>query len=60
MWDLIVSVPDHCLSFYFKESKVHPNLLLTSRLSISRLNNNLYQSSCTTIHNSEIGVTGFG
>ena len=19
MWDLIVSVPDHCLSFYFKE-----------------------------------------
>ena len=23
MWDLIVSVPDHCLSFYFGESK-HP------------------------------------
>ena len=21
MWDLIVSVPDHCLSFYFEESK---------------------------------------
>ena len=21
MWDLIVSVPDHCLSFYFVESK---------------------------------------
>ena len=20
MWDLIVSVPDHCLSFYFKQS----------------------------------------
>ena len=19
MWDLVVSVPDHCLSFYFKE-----------------------------------------
>ena len=19
MWDLIVSVPDHCLSFYFRE-----------------------------------------
>ena len=21
MWDLIVSVPDHCLSFYFKDVK---------------------------------------
>ena len=21
MWDLIVSVPDHCLSFYFQSSK---------------------------------------
>ena len=20
MWDLIVSVPDHCLSFYFRDS----------------------------------------
>ena len=23
MWDLIVSVPDHCLSFYFSYSGVH-------------------------------------
>ena len=23
MWDLIVSVPDHCLSFYFKKSLVY-------------------------------------
>ena len=22
MWDLIVSVPDHCLSFYYVQSKV--------------------------------------
>ena len=22
MWDLIVSVPDHCLSFYFAKSKI--------------------------------------
>ena len=22
MWDLIVSVPDHCLSFYFKYEKM--------------------------------------
>ena len=21
MWDLIVSVPDHCLSFYFKSNE---------------------------------------
>ena len=23
MWDLIVSVPDHCLSFYFKPGLTH-------------------------------------
>ena len=23
MWDLIVSVPDHCLSFYFSPDKAH-------------------------------------
>ena len=23
MWDLIVSVPDHCLSFYFKHLVVY-------------------------------------
>ena len=23
MWDLIVSVPDHCLSFYFSYSSFH-------------------------------------
>ena len=23
MWDLIVSVPDHCLYFYFVSSKIH-------------------------------------
>ena len=25
MWDLIVSVPDHCLSFYFSESPLYPS-----------------------------------
>ena len=24
MWDLIVSVPDHCLSFYFLDQPGHP------------------------------------
>ena len=23
MWDLIVSVPDHCLSFYFVHFRMH-------------------------------------
>ena len=27
MWDLIVSVPDHCLSFYF----VHENFIVKPR-----------------------------
>ena len=26
MWDLIVSVPDHCLSFYFTLEQPHPRL----------------------------------
>ena len=29
MWDLIVSVPDHCLSFYFTR-KLHTNELVIS------------------------------
>ena len=28
MWDLIVSVPDHCLPFYFTGSQPRPQLLL--------------------------------
>ena len=27
MWDLIVSVPDHCLSFYFSLKKTHADIL---------------------------------
>ena len=23
MWDLIVSVPDHCLSFYFEDTEMN-------------------------------------
>ena len=30
MWDLIVSVPDHCLSFYFKKNLGMLNILLRS------------------------------
>ena len=35
MWDLIVSVPDHCLSFYFskdKSTKVHKNWVTVFKL----------------------------
>ena len=34
MWDLTVSVPDHCLSFYFTESNTV--LRLWFRLSLKR------------------------
>ena len=29
MWDLIVSVPDHCLSFYFGLCHFHRSLLFS-------------------------------
>ena len=32
IWDLIVSVPDHCLSFYFTSSLVPGNTGLISAL----------------------------
>ena len=34
MWDLIVSVPDHCLSFYFSDNRQteHSGLLLNSAI----------------------------
>ena len=31
MWDLIVSVPDHCLSFYFEISDTETRGLILSR-----------------------------
>ena len=38
MWDLIVSVPDHCLSFYFIEN--------TYKSKLSVLTNNTHQYAC--------------
>ena len=32
MWDLIVSVPDHCLSFYFTDSDFWKNSINSSQL----------------------------
>ena len=34
MWDLIVSVPDHCLSFYFEIDTVSPNSLYAFSLEL--------------------------
>ena len=33
MWDLIVSVPDHCLSFYFPEISCAENEILVDILN---------------------------
>ena len=33
MWDLIVSVPDHCLSFYFTVMTLHPVGLVKTIIS---------------------------
>ena len=41
MWDLIVSVPDHCLSFYFDEVKLGEQYYAIQRISIS-INVNLF------------------
>ena len=44
MWDLIVSVLDHCLSFYFLKWSVITRMLLIPPLDCSRL-----KSPCTLI-----------
>ena len=38
MWDLIVSVPDHCLSFYFSFITLHHLTYRHTYLPILRLN----------------------
>ena len=35
MWDLIVSVPDHCLSFYFEAAGVTGEVLIWFRSYLS-------------------------
>ena len=42
MWDLIVSVPDHCLSFYFLKDLISDFYLIKFR--------NYCIVYCTTIH----------
>ena len=41
MWDLIVSVPDHCLSFYFKHMVYREYDTLTK---VFKTNHSLYKS----------------
>ena len=40
MWDLIVSVPDHCLSFYFDSSLAIPTRDHTAKTTAEALCNN--------------------
>ena len=53
MWDLIVSVPDHCLSFYFRDFQYkidNKNLVTNSFLSsINRIDSGL----CTYCNENE-------
>ena len=37
MWDLIVSVPDHCLSFYFALGKQTKQFILFSKRFLTEL-----------------------
>ena len=37
MWDLIVSVPDHCLSFYFSKSDYLANKIDENRNNPKKL-----------------------
>ena len=46
MWDLIVSVPDHCLSFYFFLSAALQfffSLILIYSITYKYIHTNLYQ-----------------
>ena len=36
MWDLIVSVPDHCLSFYFTKTNYCVHIYDSQNVGISR------------------------
>ena len=37
MWDLIVSVPDHCLSLYFDYEHLHLKLMLLKHFGQGKL-----------------------
>ena len=38
IWDLIVAVPDHCLSFYFVQDNMH--VLVTYKFKMDQINSN--------------------
>ena len=41
MWDLIVSVPDHCLSLYFVV--LTTSVCLSEHISLTKINNNQFK-----------------
>ena len=60
MWDLIVSVPDHCLSFYFKSRyrSSERNYFQTMNCTISSLSFNiLEQTSSNTMYGPPLNLT---
>ena len=55
MWDLIVSVPDHCLSFYFSEPEGAPqNKYSISEFSVR--NTSALEESLPCIHRLQDGL----
>ena len=51
MWDLIVSVPDHCLSFYFKATcKLFKYMLLISIFALVCLKLTYFKQMLTTVN----------
>ena len=45
MWDLIVSVPDHCLSFYFVKMLVQPIIFFAKQLYCLLLQTYMFMTS---------------
>ena len=42
IWDLIVSIPDHCLSFYFNIKPVYQEITLSSKLGVLEISTLLH------------------
>ena len=52
MWDLIVSVPDHCLSFYFSHDVAHSKMkrdtiYVSKRAQLVSIDRDTYKLYCS-------------
>ena len=59
MWDLIVSVPDHCLSFYFTANPSNPAYKITFPPHISEDIVNLYENKANIIKSFGLRIQPF-